>query len=114
MVDILNDGIPLPSLEQIEQMERQQLQAVEALEYVDVVFESKDGSQQQQRQAVKCQRCHTAVPIAMVGAGAGVFNASIANEIKSKQIQLQRVEKFPHGNNTSTVTRCSDHLIQYS
>src|ERR687885_72514 len=92
----MSDPFVIPSLEQVEEMERQQLQAFQSLEYVDVVVsESKDGSQQQRRQAVKCKRCHMAVPIAMVS----VVKASLADKIKRKQIQLQRVEKFPHGNN---------------
>jgi hypothetical protein len=78
----------IPSLEQIEQMEKQQSQALQSLEYV--VSESGD-------QAVKCQRCHTTVPIPMHG----IFKASLADKIKKKQIQLQRIEKFPHGNNTN-------------
>jgi hypothetical protein len=75
-------------------MERQQAQAFQSLEYVYVVSES--GGQQ----AVKCQRCHTAVLIPMLG----VFKASLADKIKKKQIQLRRIEKYPYGNSTNKET----------
>jgi len=65
----MSDPFEIRSLEQVEQMERPHAQAFQSLEYVYVV--SKDG--RGQVRAVKRQRCHTAVPIPMVGDGAGVF-----------------------------------------
>jgi hypothetical protein len=88
----MSDPFVIPSLEQVEEMERQQLQAFQSLEYVV----SEDGGQ---RQAVKCQGCHAAVPIPMLGVG--VFKASLVGKIKSKQIQLRWIEKFPHSNSTN-------------